>query len=503
MFEITFLGAYGWLLEHSGSRLLVDPLFGDDFSHVRGTGLVVHPPRELDLTRMPRADAIFLTHEHEGHLDLPTLARLDRTIPVYIPARSSTALRRILGELGYAVHLLEPGDIVEIGTLRLALLTGDQTRPEAVEEWDNLPYLVWDADGHGSFFSHVDVRVDAPMVDAVARHQVRPGVWVHTGNDHFHEFSYQGARSSSEPLRRRVGRIVEVEELLAARGITPALSLLMPGGFAFDEARGWLNHNAFLYVGEDVLGAARALLPGHPLDLLPPGRRVGMRDGVLVSDRPNVPWVTQRGPGPDRRFRGDVPFLEDYTPATGRTALRPAEAEALRVELQHFAAFLYGRRIFRQLCSLAQGRPEGRSPTFAIVARDGEEGDAWVYAYDLSACAFVAVNEPDPVGRYLAVYECWASDLLAVLQVRASQDILGFGRHRCWNAIPGSLDFDLHADLYTFAHPMRLPDRFLRFYRSLLREEAVLGVSGARVGECRLVTTVSKSSSPTPLSART
>src|SRR5437870_5501344 len=100
-FSVTFLGHHGWVFAAGASALLVDPLLGDGFGHTPSVGLHVYPPRILDLGRFPPVSAVFLTHEHEGHFDLPSLAKLDRNIPNWIPLRSSQAMSRALHALGF------------------------------------------------------------------------------------------------------------------------------------------------------------------------------------------------------------------------------------------------------------------------------------------------------------------------------------------------------------------------------------------------------------------
>ena len=82
MFRATFLGHHGWVYASDSARILVDPLFRDRFGFTDSVELRVYPPRTLDLDSFPAIDAIFLTHEHEGHFDIASLNLLDRNIPI-------------------------------------------------------------------------------------------------------------------------------------------------------------------------------------------------------------------------------------------------------------------------------------------------------------------------------------------------------------------------------------------------------------------------------------
>jgi hypothetical protein len=97
MFEVTFLGHQGWQFSAAGSTLLLDPLLCDEFGHdPSGHGFDVFPPRRLDFTRCPLVDAVLFSHEHEDHLHIPSLEGLDRSIPIYLSVRSSSAARAIV-----------------------------------------------------------------------------------------------------------------------------------------------------------------------------------------------------------------------------------------------------------------------------------------------------------------------------------------------------------------------------------------------------------------------
>src|SRR5687767_10301992 len=99
MLGVTFLGHQGWLFTAERARLLVDPLLSEPIGHL-GLMASIFPPRDLRLASFPSVDAVAFTHEHEDHFNIPSVNRLARDVPIYVPARSSVALRSILGEMG-------------------------------------------------------------------------------------------------------------------------------------------------------------------------------------------------------------------------------------------------------------------------------------------------------------------------------------------------------------------------------------------------------------------
>jgi L-ascorbate metabolism protein UlaG (beta-lactamase superfamily) len=115
MFAATYFGANGWLLEIGGLRLLVDPWL---------TGSLVFPPGPWLLRgELPHAwpvperlDLLLLTQGLADHCHPPTLALLDRQLPVVGSASAAARAR----QLGFSqVTALRPGE-------QLAWPDGDQ-----------------------------------------------------------------------------------------------------------------------------------------------------------------------------------------------------------------------------------------------------------------------------------------------------------------------------------------------------------------------------------------
>jgi L-ascorbate metabolism protein UlaG (beta-lactamase superfamily) len=76
MLSTTFLGHQGWLFQSKTSSFLVDPLLCEEFGHVQELEYRVYPPRVFSFDLFPRIDGVVLTHEHDDHFDLASLARL-------------------------------------------------------------------------------------------------------------------------------------------------------------------------------------------------------------------------------------------------------------------------------------------------------------------------------------------------------------------------------------------------------------------------------------------
>jgi hypothetical protein len=468
MFRATYIGHHSWLLEGERGRLLVDPLLTPRWGFTDAVELRAWPPRRFDFARFPAVDAVVITHEHEGHFEIPSLHAIDRRVPIYLPARSSVATRRFLGEMGFQVRPLEPERPVAVGDLELLPMTPNQV-PAGADEWDVLPFLVRDLAGDGSFFTQVDMRADESMWQIARERLARPGLWSYTNNHNQWDFLYAWRYPDARNHYRLARDVLAFHHTMCDGWAAPQALLLSGGGFSFGGAQEWLNRAAFPLASADVAATLALLAPGQRFHVPVPGETLVMRGGELAAVEPSD-FVTAppRAEWPARSGDRAPAWLADYRPATGRLDLSDEELAALGVELDRFAGQLYASALFRQLYSLGRADTKGRKPTVALMLRAGDDGSAYVFEYQPQACRFVAVAEPDPVTAYLAVYECWAADLLALLRGEVASTTLLFARCRHWNASPELLGFDFDRYLVEYAHPLRMPERFLALYRRVL-----------------------------------
>jgi L-ascorbate metabolism protein UlaG (beta-lactamase superfamily) len=86
--RITWLGHSTVLLELDGVRLLTDPLLRQRIVHLTR---VAKPP---DPAALRDLDAVLLSHLHYDHLDLGSLHRLGRSVPIVAPVGAGRMLRR-------------------------------------------------------------------------------------------------------------------------------------------------------------------------------------------------------------------------------------------------------------------------------------------------------------------------------------------------------------------------------------------------------------------------
>ncbi|PRQ07715.1 MBL fold metallo-hydrolase [Enhygromyxa salina] len=479
MFALTFLGHQGWLIETASTNVLLDPLLGDRFGH---GGLLgeIYPPRALDFGRFPRIDAVILSHEHDDHFDIPSLARLDRATPIYLSSRASVAARELLAHMGFsAVELLEPEAVVELGELRVHSFSTDHRGGKQADEWDVVPLLIQDRGGHGSVFTSIDVRPrDGDLSRLRELVSGRLGIWVVANN--CSRAAFQDLARPRDPVTRdpadpslddtpALARALERRHVqLAASCGAPLATWICGGGWSFDRERAWMNHHLFP-IDSQRLASALGQLTGGPHVRAPnPGAALVMRDGAIVSTLTERAFIRARPPErwPKRDYRGDGPRLLDYAPACARTRIGADGSERLATELVDLARYLYGGPLFCEIHSLPTKLDSGAWARPCLSLRD-DDGPS-VLAYEPSACAFVRHACTDPTVEFAAGIECWASDLLALLEGELSPSALCYaGRLRFWNHEPHRLRVSPR-ELWDFGHPLRRPDRTARLYRRLL-----------------------------------
>ncbi|MEV5797953.1 MBL fold metallo-hydrolase [Streptomyces collinus] len=87
---VTWAGHASWIVQVGGLTVLTDPVWS---RRILGTPARITPVG-VPWEALPPVDAVVISHNHYDHLDAPTLRRLPRATPVFVPAGLGGWFRR-------------------------------------------------------------------------------------------------------------------------------------------------------------------------------------------------------------------------------------------------------------------------------------------------------------------------------------------------------------------------------------------------------------------------
>ena len=117
--SVSYLGHASVLVELAGARFLTDPVLRDRLGPLRRRSSPV-PPRAF-----ASIDAVLISHLHLDHLDLPSLRRLPRDVPVLVPGGGDALVRR----QGFSrVYEIAAGETVELAGAEVTAVPAEHSR---------------------------------------------------------------------------------------------------------------------------------------------------------------------------------------------------------------------------------------------------------------------------------------------------------------------------------------------------------------------------------------
>ncbi len=118
--KATYYGANGWLIEINRTRILVDPWLNGDLTFPPGDWLIKGElSKEIDVP--VNINYLLLTQGQPDHTHLPTLDKLNKSIPVI----GSEAACKIVRKIGFTkVNILKPGESFKNKNLNILATSG-------------------------------------------------------------------------------------------------------------------------------------------------------------------------------------------------------------------------------------------------------------------------------------------------------------------------------------------------------------------------------------------
>jgi L-ascorbate metabolism protein UlaG (beta-lactamase superfamily) len=107
--RIEYVGHATVVIDLDGVRLLTDPLLRNRVAHLRRAA-------QVDAKALRGIDAVLISHAHYDHLDLPSLEKLGKKLPVIVPRGLGGLLRKRRFE---TVVEVEQQESIRIGALEV------------------------------------------------------------------------------------------------------------------------------------------------------------------------------------------------------------------------------------------------------------------------------------------------------------------------------------------------------------------------------------------------
>lgn len=398
----TLLGHASLLIQAGDTHVLMDPVFFDPFEGA----MVSCPRREVHVDRLPRPDAIVVSHAHWDHFDPRSLSQVPRETPIFCANHRGLALA--IAQLGFeSVEVVKSFEPHRIGDLEL------------------VPTLSRYDDELGIIFRHGGVSL-WNQVDTIVTQDTCVDVLTFLGG------SLDAAIVSYNPLleyaetwvsedafpQDRYERLLEMALATHARLIVPGSS-----GQRFEGPDEWLNPRVFPVSTARFLEDLRAVAPEQAAVALVPGEALRLEAGgfdveatefasVLEGDTAAITFSPEASPvppltDPNRRRYSPVEIRARLEETVGRLneAMRLALSPTLRGPLRH----LWDRRSSLMLEFVTPG-----------------ETLYWTLARWAPAARWEAGRHPEPDYAFSFL----GSEILEVLDGEDPQDKLCYCRRR-------------------------------------------------------------------------
>jgi L-ascorbate metabolism protein UlaG (beta-lactamase superfamily) len=112
---ITYVGHATVLVEIDGTRVLTDPVLRDRIAYILRIAPPPPPETVADL------DAVLISHAHHDHLDMPSLRRIPRDVPVIAPPGCAALVRKS----GHEVIEAAAGTSVRVGDVDIRAIPAE------------------------------------------------------------------------------------------------------------------------------------------------------------------------------------------------------------------------------------------------------------------------------------------------------------------------------------------------------------------------------------------
>jgi UDP-MurNAc hydroxylase len=260
--RVTYYGQACTLIEVGGVTILTDPWLTEGAYF--GTWFHTHLLADAGVTpeTFPKdIDYLFLSHEHQDHVDPATLSHFSPQIPVLLCRFPTPRFRQYVEELGFRnIHEIPPGREV-------ALEEGVKVTALATAEYTNDSALLVEGEGC-RLLNETDCKLGYADLARLGRLGIDIGFYMFSGAN-WYPMMYDYPEEVQRELVRRRRRALLQSLVQRVKVTRPRLAVPAAGPCTvLDPDLLWLNSEArgiFIDPEEAVAALQRARLPTEPL----------------------------------------------------------------------------------------------------------------------------------------------------------------------------------------------------------------------------------------------
>lgn len=413
--NVTLVAHACLMFESKGARVITDPvLFGYLWEEIN-----VHCPSiELDLEAIPKVDVLNISHRHQDHFDIRSLAYLATyksfcTPDTVVLAPQDDILLEILQEVGLKnitpVADFEP---VTIGDLTL-------TPTPSLNEQDYFPeHGLLVHDGEVTVWNQVDTIVSPDIVNYIKK--LYPTIQL--AHNRFLPL-LEGNFSFHQPLE------LPFEEyssfLRVVKAVGPMVSVPGSAGFRYRDEFGFLNQYSFPTTQGQFLKDLERFAPEIQTSAFFPGDVAEVKPDGVEFHRQQAPFV---------RMKENDEYRIEFKPVAGVPRIRTLTEDRQQQQTEMEAAREYVEQGLLEALKGSKMYSVYREWQIAYQLEIFGEEDSVIYSIDFSCDTPEVV--PGRIGRINLYEGIGASELNGFLEGTANWDFVGIaGQYRHFHNI--------------------------------------------------------------------
>ncbi len=420
MIKTTLIGHASLLIQSKETTILTDPVW---FDYLWEEINVLCPLTELDKDKVPPVDVLFLSHRHQDHFDVRTLAYLKRNGRILKPnvrilAPNDPILLEVLKELEFEnVEILADFESIPVKDVIITPTPSLNQSSTAQDYFPEHGLLVHD--GQVTAWNQVDTIVSPEIIDHIGQ--------LYGGVDFAHSRFLpllEGHFTYHKPV------VLPFDEycsfLNAMRALAPKFVVPGSAAFRYRDEFNFMNHYTFPTTQEQFLGDLTEFCPE-------------IKSSIFLSG--DVAHISSSGTRVESQGSDFVRTVEDdsyrvaFKPVLEVSPIRTQTVDAAQHEqemsvIRDFIENQYLDHILKS--EILQGWKHWRMVYQLEVFGQGGESDIWSIDFGLSE---LSIQKGD-LGK-INLYEGIASsELYALIQKTTSWDYVALcGNYRTFNNI--------------------------------------------------------------------